>query len=54
MGRPFSYAMGAAGQQGLNNVIELLADQISAAMAQIGITAAEAIDERVLFQQPKT
>ena len=50
MGRPYSYAIGAGGQQGLNNMIQLLADQISAAMAKIGITSAEAIDERVLFK----
>ena len=50
MGRPFSYAIGAAGETGLNNVIELLADQISAAMAQIGVTTVESIDEQVLFK----
>ena len=49
MGRPFSYGIGAGGQTGLTNVIQLIADQISAAMAQIGVTSVESIDERVLF-----
>ncbi len=51
MGRPFSYAIGADGQRGLETVIELLADQISAAMAQIGVTEMNSIDENVLFQK---
>ena len=49
MGRPFSYAIGADGQRGLNTVIQLLADQISAAMAQLGVTEVEAIDKQVLY-----
>ena len=49
MGRPFSYGIGADGEQGLNTVIELLADQISAAMAQIGVTDINAINDEVLF-----
>ena len=50
MGRPFSYGIGANGEQGLNAVIELLADQISAAMAQIGVTDVDAINDGVLFR----
>lgn len=50
MGRPFSYAIGADGQHGLNTVIELLADQISAAMAQIGVTDINSIDQKALFR----
>ena len=49
MGRPFSYAIGADGQRGLNNIIQLLADQISAVMAQLGVTEVEAIDQQVLY-----
>ena len=49
LGRPFSYGIGADGQRGLNTVITLLADQISAAMAQLGVTDLDSIDERVLF-----
>lgn len=48
LGRPFSYGIGAAGQQGLDTVIQLLAGQISAAMAQIGVTETAAINEQVL------
>ncbi len=50
LGRPFSYGIGADGQHGLNSVIQLLADQISAAMAQIGVTDTESIDGQVLFR----
>lgn len=50
MGRPFSYAIGADGERGLETVIELLADQISAAMAQIGVTDMNTIDDRVLYR----
>jgi len=49
MGRPFSYAVGADGLNGLTTVTKLLADQISAAMAQIGITDINSIDRQVLF-----
>ena len=52
LGRPFSYGIAADGQRGLNTVIQLLADQISAAMAQIGVTDMDSIDERVLFWEP--
>lgn len=49
LGRPFSYGIGADGQRGLDTVVELLADQINAAMAQIGVTDMNAIDGSVLF-----
>ncbi len=49
LGRPFSYAIGAYGQQGLNTTVQLLADQISAAMAQIGVVEVESISDQVLF-----
>lgn len=51
LGRPFSYAIGAYGQRGLDTTVELLGDQVSAAMAQIGITDIEDISEHVLFKQ---
>lgn len=49
MGRPFSYGIGADGQRGMNTVVQLLADQMDAVMAQIGVTDMNAIDSRVLF-----
>ncbi len=50
MGRPFSYAIGADGQNGLNTVIDLISEQISAAMAQIGLKDINAIDHSVLYR----
>ncbi len=50
LGRPYSYAIGADGQQGLDNIINLLSDQISAAMAQIGVTQLDSLDSKVLFK----
>lgn len=50
LGRPFSYGIGANGQHGLNTVIELLADQMSAAMAQIGATDMDSINSDVLYK----
>ncbi len=49
MGRPYSYAIGADGQRGLDTVVELLAGQISAAMAQIGVTDIATLDTHNLF-----
>lgn len=36
LGRPFLYGMGAAGEAGLQAVIELISNQIDAALAQLG------------------
>ena len=48
LGRPFLYAAGAAGRAGVYRIIELLAEEISVALAQIGRTDIGALDERVL------
>ena len=48
LGRPFLYAAGAAGRAGVYRIIELLAEEISVALAQIGRTDMGALDERVL------
>jgi len=50
LGRPFSFASAANGQAGVNTMVTLLADQISATMAQIGITEVESINSQVLFK----
>lgn len=50
LGRPFSFGIGADGQRGLNSVIQLLSDQISAAMAQIGLTELDSINDRALYR----
>ena len=48
LGRPFLYATGANGQQGLTDVIEALINEISVTMAQIGKTSIEEIDSNVV------
>ena len=48
LGRPFLYAAGAAGRAGVYRIIELLAEETSVALAQIGRTDIGALDERVL------
>ncbi|MGB1250954.1 MAG: alpha-hydroxy acid oxidase [Candidatus Promineifilaceae bacterium] len=51
LGRPFLYGVGAAGQQGLENVIDVLSNEISVTMAQLGCTEVEAIDHQMLVAQ---
>ena len=48
LGRPFLYAAGAAGRAGVYRLIELLAWEVDAALAQIGRTDIDALDEDVL------
>jgi len=51
LGRPFMYGIGAAGEQGLDGVIELLTRQIDAALSQIGIPDINDIDRSVVVKQ---
>ena len=48
LGRPFLYAAGAGGRAGVYRLIELLAEEVSVALAQIGRTDIGALDEGVL------
>ena len=48
LGRPFLYAAGAAGRAGVYRLIELLSGEVDAALAQIGRTGIDALDEEVL------
>ena len=48
LGRPFLYAAGAGGRAGVYRLIELLAEEVGVALAQIGRTAIGALDEGVL------
>ena len=48
LGRPFLYAAGAGGRAGVYRIIELLAEEVGVALAQIGRTDIGALDERVL------
>lgn len=49
LGRPFLYALGAGGESGLHCVINLLSQQIGAALAQLGIPDINDIDNKVIL-----
>ncbi|MEM9777969.1 MAG: alpha-hydroxy acid oxidase, partial [Chloroflexota bacterium] len=49
LGRPFLWGVAAGGQDGLNNVIDLIANEISVAMAQVGKVCIEEIDSGILL-----
>lgn len=48
LGRAFLYAAGAGGEAGIRQVIDILAMEISLAMAQIGVRTISAIDSEVI------
>ena len=48
LGRPFLYAAAAGGRAAVYRLVELLAEDLGVALAQIGRTDIEAVDERVL------
>ena len=50
LGRPFLYAAGAAGSKGVFCMIELLSNQISLCMAQLGMNRLEQIDRNAVFE----
>jgi len=50
LGRPFLYGIGAAGEDGLDAVIKLLANQIDTTMAQLGRLDLEDIDSSVVVK----
>lgn len=51
LGRPFLYGIAARQARGLNNIINLLANDVSVAMAQLGVTSIAQIDRSVLCDQ---
>ena len=51
LGRPFLYGMGADGETGLQTVIELIKNQIDAALAQLGRPDINTIDNTVIVPQ---
>ena len=53
LGRPFLYGMGADGEAGLQSVIELIKNQIDAALAQLGKPDIKDIDYSVLIDPDK-
>lgn len=54
LGRPFLYAAGAAGRAGVYRLIELLAEEVDVALAQIGRTDIVALDGEVLVRPDAT
>ena len=50
LGRPFLYGIGAAGERGLKTVIELLANEVSLTLAQLGRPNVEDIDHSVIIK----
>ena len=49
LGRPFLYGIGAAGANGLQQIIELLADEIRLTLAQLGLTDIQQLDRRIIL-----
>ncbi len=50
LGRPFLYAIGANGARGLDQVFDILEDEISTVMAQVGCASIAELDERIIFR----
>ncbi|MEM1162326.1 MAG: alpha-hydroxy acid oxidase [Pseudomonadota bacterium] len=48
MGRPFLYALGAGGEKGLTEFLDVMTEEISTVMAQIGVTRIDDIGPHVL------
>lgn len=51
LGRSVMYGVGAAGQQGVSQVIEVLSNEISVALAQLGCPDINDLDHSVLVEQ---
>ena len=49
LGRPFLYAIGAAGEHGLNDVIDMLIRQVDTTLAQIGRPDINDVDHDVVI-----
>lgn len=52
LGRPFSFAIAAGGAQGLQEMTDLLADEVSITLAQLGLNDINDITQDVLAQNP--
>ena len=50
LGRPFLYGIGAAGEDGLEQVIDYLTGDVSHTLAEIGRLSPEAVDKSVLVR----
>lgn len=54
LGRPFLYGVGAAGPRGADAIVNLLQNEVSVAMAQLGVTDIEEIDRSVLVARTES
>ena len=54
LGRPFLYALGALGEDGLRRYVEVLANEVSVTMAQIGCTDIEQVNDTVIVHQNRS
>lgn len=52
LGRPFSFAIAAGGAQGLQEMTDLLADEVSITLAQLGLNDVKDITQDALAQNP--
>ena len=50
LGRPFLYAVAAAGESGLQQIIDVLAQQTSTVLAQTGLTSIDGITKNILVR----
>jgi len=50
LGRPFLYGIGAGGEHGLAEVFDLIEDEISTVMAQVGCGSIQELDRRIIHQ----
>jgi len=49
LGRPFLYASGADGERGVLRLVELLSDEISLTLAQLGCNRVEELDPSMVL-----
>ena len=52
LGRPFSFAIAAGGRQGLQQMTDLLADEVSITLAQLGLNTITDVSPEVLAPNP--
>ena len=48
LGRPFLYAAGADGERGILRLVEMLSDEISLTLAQLGCTSVEELNRSMI------
>ena len=48
LGRPFLYAAGADGERGIQRLVEMMSDEISLTLAQLGCTSVEELNQSMI------